>query len=459
MIDMKPQKNNGMQIVLIADDDKSLCAMLKHHVELVGYSTLIVHDGNEVLESISEDISVVLLDLNMPGMGGLECLRIIRERFPDIQVVIVTASNQISDAVESMKSGAFDYITKPINIEPFYSVVHRAVRTAGLSTENRQLKNVIGSSKPNTSFIGKSPVIKKILSQVENISTLDSTVFISGESGVGKGLLARLIHYSSSRSSKPLVTVVCTALPRDLVESELFGHERGAFTGANNKRMGLVEVADGGTLFLDEIGDMPIELQPKVLSFLQERCFYRVGGNKPIHVDVRVIAVTNQNIPDLFKEKRFREDLYYRVNVLPFHIPPLRERQGDIPILVKYLLDKISQRRNLPPYTVEEDSLQRLVHYRWPGNVRELENVLERTTAFCTDCVIKSSDLPHYILNVSEEEEAESIRLGGFSMSEIEKMAIEQTLEKCGGNRAKTSRMLGISEKSIYNKMKAFGLK
>jgi DNA-binding NtrC family response regulator len=453
----KISEPNGITI-LVGDDDRHLRYILDFHLKKEGYTVVQAENGNEVIDKVSDNVSVVLLDLEMPGMHGFDCLKVLQKRYPDIQVIIVTGSKEISDAVKAMRLGAFDYVTKPVNIEALTALIEKALQTARLSEENKQLRSAIGHSRPQTELIGQSQEMKQLIEKVDKIAPLDSTVLLTGESGSGKSLLARIIHYHSPRADKPFVTVSCTSLPRELVESEMFGHEKGAFTGAVDKRLGRVELAEGGTLFLDEIGDLPLELQPKLLTFLQERYFHRIGGNKPIEVDVRVIAATHQNLQQLCKEGKFRQDLFFRLNVIPLEATALRERREDIPVLANHLLGQISQRRKCKPFQLGEQASEALRNYAWPGNVRELENVLERTTAFCEGPRIELEDLPPEIGDNQQAPGGASLDLGRMSFSEIEKLAIMQTLNYCGENRARAAQSLGISEKSIYNKIKKYGL-
>lgn len=455
---MTQETKNSQPLILVADDDKVIRALLETKLNDAGYQTVLARDGNETMAKLSEDIGVVLLDLEMPGHSGMECLDHIQQNYSDTQVIIITASSEISDAVEAMKAGAFDYITKPVNFTEFYEIVKKAVRVYRLSTENKQLKQLVGESKPQTPFLGKSPAIQKLLENANKISSLDSTILITGESGVGKGLLARHIHYSSIRQHKHFVTVSCASMPKELVEDELFGHEKGGFTGAHQQKPGRVEIADEGTLFLDEIGDMPIELQAKLLSFLQDRFFYRVGGNKSINVNVRVVAATNQDLTRLVKEKLFREDLFFRINVVPLHIPPLRQRPDDIPLLIEYFLNHIAEYRGTEPFSMDEEAKAALLQYDWPGNVREIENVMERTTAFSSGTIIKKVDLPPEILGSSDSGDLNPFSLSGLTLESIEKMAVEQALADCKGNKTKAAKKLGISERSIYNKINRYNI-
>jgi two-component system response regulator HydG len=445
--------------VLVADDDESARVFLQYHLEKAGFRVLPARDGRAAFDLLSDAVNVALLDLDMPEPGGLASLRHIRKAYPDVESIIVTSSSEIGDAVEAMKSGAFDYVTKPVNVSELVDAVHRATRTAQLARENKQLRQAIGLPTADVPFIGRSAAAARIAETVNKIAPLDGTVLLTGESGVGKGLVARMIHNASPRGERPFVNVSCTALPRELVEAELFGHEKGAFTGAHERRPGRLEIADGGSLFLDEVGDMPLESQPKLLTFLQDRAFQRIGSNKTISVQVRIIAATNQNLKTLCAERRFREDLFFRLNVLPIQIPPLRERPEDVLTIAEYLLSRISQRRGGKPYLLAEDAQKALAEYAWPGNVRELDNVLQRTTAFAPSNRISRDDLPPEVLeHPVAAQVADSKSLASVPLRDVERMAIIQTLEACHGNRAEAARRLGISKKGIYIKMKRLGL-
>ncbi|HSR69957.1 MAG TPA: sigma-54 dependent transcriptional regulator [Acidobacteriota bacterium] len=443
--------------VLVADDDAVIRRLVRRRLEGAGLHVITADDGNQALATISDAFQVALLDLNMPGPGGMECLEHISRSHPSVECIIITASSEIGDAVDAMKAGAFDYLTKPLNLEEVIELVYRAASTFKLKQENRQLRAAIGMPSTDVPFVGDSQAAKQVVEAVEKISALDSSVLITGESGVGKGLVARLLHNAGPRKDQPFITVSCTALPHDLVEAELFGHEKGAFTGALEKRPGRVEMADGGTLFLDEIGDMPLDLQPKLLNFLQERRFQRIGGGREVAVDVRVIAATHQDLRAMCAERRFREDLFFRLNVLPVRIPPLRCRKEDIPKLSRYLLGRLAKRRGQSSYAIDSEAVEALMNYDWPGNVRELENVLERATAFSGGARLGRGDLPAEISGCGRNP-APAGDLGGVPLAEVERMAIAQTLAKCEGNKSEAARQLGISEKSIYNKMKRLGM-
>jgi two-component system response regulator HydG len=447
--------------VLVADDDETTRVFLQYHLDKAGFRVLAARDGRTAVDLLGENIQVALLDLDMPDPGGLACLRHIRKSYPDIESIIVTGSGDIADAVQAMKNGAFDYVTKPVDVDELVETTHRAIRTVQLTRENRLLRQAIGLPAAEVPFIGQSVAARRVSEIVNRVAALESTVLLTGESGVGKGLVARLIHHSSPRAAKPLVTVGCTSLPRELVEAELFGHEKGAFTGAHERRPGRLEIADGGSLFLDEVGDMPLESQPKLLNVLQDRAFQRIGSNKTISVDVRVIAATNQDLKSMCRERRFREDLYFRLNVLPIEIPPLRDRSEDVLPIAEYLLGRIAQRRNSKAFDLTDDARKALTAYRWPGNVRELDNVLQRTTAFSAGTLIGRDDLPPEIFEAGDAEadaERDRTSLAGLPLRDVERLAILDTLSACGGNRAEAARRLGISKKGIYIKMKRLGL-
>jgi DNA-binding NtrC family response regulator len=471
--------------ILVADDEVTLRKILEVQLKKAGLEPIIVTDGQEAVEKVQElgdEINAALLDVNMPRLTGLEALEKLKELLPDVPVVMMSAKTEVKDAVEAMKKGALEYLTKPFDLDEVIALARQTTRMGQVSRRRDQLEQAVGSSKPISGFVGQSPAAQRLLQQVKAVAPLDSTILITGESGVGKGLLARTIHYSGPRANGPFVSVSCPSLPRELLESEMFGHEKGSFTGAHQQRIGRIEMAHGGTLFLDEVGDLPLDLQPKLLTFLQEREFFRVGGTEPHQADVRVIAATNADLRDKVRSRDFREDLFFRLNVLPLEIPPLRDRAPDVPILAGHILSRIAESRKVEGFQLDDDAVNWLTSYTWPGNVRELENVLERASAFCVDGVITRKDLvvDSYFL---DEDSAEKLRentpdtgpdhsaagragsgshngstprLVGMTMEEIEKMAICQTLEEHAGNKAQAARSLGITEKTIYNKLKRY---
>ena len=445
--------------VLIAEDDPVTRTSLSRHVRDLGYRAILATNGAQAMAKMRDDVDVVLLDLQMPKASGLECLVHIRQKFPDATVIMVTSSDEIANAVEAMKLGASEYITKPFDPEELMVLVQHAAQAAKTTREHRGLKAVVARSLPTRSFAPKSSAMCRLVELIDRVAQLDSTVLITGESGTGKSTIARMIHQQGSRSEGPFVTVNCASLPRDLIEAELFGHAKGAFTGAVADRPGRAEIAEGGTLFLDEIGDLPLELQPKLLTFLQDRIIQRIGSNKEIKLDVRLVAATHQDLGEMCEQKRFRQDLFYRLNVLSLDVPPVRDRVPDIADIANKILDRIAERRGIAAPKLDENALRLMMQYRWPGNIREMENVLERATAFCDDAVIQAAELGIDVLatpNTSLEQRKPS--LAGMTLAEIEKQALHETLQACDGNKAMTARTLGISEKSIYNKMRKHGM-
>ena len=444
--------------VLIADDDASIRRLLATCLETAGYRTVVAADGSQALAALSDDITVAIFDLLMPGATGQECLEQARLRFPDLAVVVVSGHGDVEDAVEAMRCGAFTYLSKPIDREELLAHVGQAVRTARLARDNRDLRQAVGDLQPPVDFVGGSGPARLLLDQIRRISQLDASVLLTGASGTGKTILARIIHQAGPRAAGTFVTVNCAAMPRDLIEAELFGHTRGAFTGAVGDRPGRAELADGGTLFLDEVGDLPWEVQPKLLTFLQDRTVQRIGSNKTYRADVRVIAATNHDLATMCREKRFREDLFFRLNVLSLRVPTLAERMADMPALVRELLCRISRRRRCLPFEITADALAAIERHDWPGNVRELENVLERATAFCDRGTIATADLSFDDVTPAEAAGGGTATLAGLTLAQVEGRAILDTLRATGGNKAKAARQLAISEKSIYNKIKRLKL-
>ena len=444
--------------VLVADDEPLARFSMERCLTAAGYDVVVAEDGQQAMDLMSDDIAIAMLDLQMPQASGLECLRFAREQFPDMQVMMISGADDLRAAVEAMKEGAVEYITKPFNPEELLAHSAQAIRNGSLVKENRSLRAAVGQAAQTSAWTAESDGAKRVHQQAGKVARLDSTVLITGQSGTGKTTIARMIHNSGERANAPFVAVNCASLPRDLIESELFGHKKGAFTGATEDRPGRAEIADGGTLFLDEIGDLPLELQPKLLTFLQDRTLQRVGSNDVRTVDVRVIAATHQDLSTMCQQNRFRQDLYYRLNVLNICMPSLSERRADIPNLANAVLQRISGRLG-EPICFDAGAVAQLADHSWPGNIRELENVIERAAAFCEDNTIRKSDIQIDNNGPNAMVQAGAMSLADMTLVEIETKAIVDTLKACGGNKARTARSLGISEKSIYNKMKRLGLR
>lgn len=453
--------------ILIVDDEpltrQSLCEILK----IDGYKVSCAGDGEEACGILTEESpDIVITDLKMPRVDGLQLLRKIKEINPKIAVVLTTAYGTIENAVEAMKEGAFDYITKPIIDSEIRIVIHRILEQKEIIEENELLKKQLQESIRERfhDIIGHNSKMQKIYSLIETVAPTNATILIQGESGTGKRLVAQAVHFSDPhRKGKPFVEVSCGALPETLLESELFGHVKGSFTGAIKDRQGRFEAAHGGTMFLDEIDTFSPKLQVKLLRILQEGEFERVGDTSTVKVDVRVIAATNQDLKDLIKEGQFREDLYYRLNVIPVNIPPLRERKDDIPFLAEHFLQNSNQRaKGKEIKEVSSEVMDLFANYGWPGNVRELENVIERAVILCKGKTIEKEDLPDFFHEVKIKEHQEAAVSGNLplkdAMRSSEKKIIEEALHKCGGNRRKAAEMLGINRTTLYNKMKEYNL-
>ncbi len=464
-----------MATVLIADDESNLRKVLCTLLARDGHETIAVPNGEAALDCVkSGGIDILITDLRMPGIDGLELLRAVRPLDPGIPVILITAHGSVDSAVSAMKEGAFDYITKPFDREELKLAVRKATAVR-LSTQNRLQDS--GDPQGRYQIIGQSPRMREIYAIIEKVASTPSTVLITGESGTGKELVATALHENSQRQGKPFIKVNCAAIPKDLMESEFFGYERGAFTGAVNSKPGRFELADGGTLFLDEIAEIPPAMQVKLLRALQESEFERVGGIRSIRVDVRVIAATNRDLAHEIETGNFREDLFYRLNVVPIALPSLRDRPEDTPLLVQAFLEKYNKRLTKSVRVISEEALARLAAYHWPGNIRELENVVERTVLFSEGEAIDVKDLPEDLRGPEAKATARglprpeaplpAIESGTTSMKdivrqatlEIERDLIQKALDETGGNVTRAASLLGISRKGLQNKMKEFGLR
>lgn len=443
--------------LIIADDDPTIRKLLEMKAAHYGFYPVTVGNGAEVQPLINEHIDVILLDLNMPVMDGFQCLEALQKSGCTIPIIMLSGETEASIAMKAVKLGAHDYLSKPFDLDELFTTLRNARQLSNIQKENNSLRETVSSPIQNSELVVCSPASSQLMEKADKIAKLDSTVLLTGESGTGKGVFARYIHTKSDRAGKPFITVSCPALPRELLESELFGHEKGAFTGAIKKRIGKIEAAKGGTLFLDEIGDLPIDLQPKLLNVLQDGEFTRVGGESPIKSDVRLITATNIDFAEKIASREFREDLYYRISVIPLGLPPLRDRQDEIMVFAHHFADRLAKSRGIPAIKFSKCAKQALLSYRWPGNIRQLTNLIERSSAFCDDDIITAADLPE-ITASTDSASSDMSGLAGHTLAEIEAEAIQQTLKLCRGNKAQSARTLGITEKSIYNKMKRLGL-
>lgn len=450
--------------ILVVDDDPTMRDVLELRLARWGFQVVVTGEVATAAALVqAENPDIVLSDVVMPGISGLDLLRELKGSDPDRPVVLLTAHGTVERAVEAMKSGALDFLTKPLDYANLKAVLDQALRDRDRLARSG---NGGASSSPGDLgfgyFVGVSPAMREAYALIRSIGERDVPVLITGESGTGKELAARAIHESGGRQSKPFIAVNAAAIPRDLVESEVFGHVKGAFTGATQDREGCFEMADGGTLFLDEIGEMPIELQPKLLRVLDEARFRRVGGQKEISVDIRLISATNVDPAAAVRDRLLREDLYYRLSVVTLHLPPLRERNGDIPLLASHFLDLFARKHSLRVRAIRAEAVAMLEGYPWPGNVRELRNVMERAVVVSSGEWVEPSHLPAYLqtpLRREEEGLAENFAaLDGLTAAEVEKRLILQTLEATGNNKTEAARRLGLNVKTIRNKMKSYGL-
>jgi DNA-binding NtrC family response regulator len=452
-----------MQRILVIDDEEAIRDLLKDFLESRGYEVTTTGDGESGLSMLKEEkFDLYLLDLMMPGISGLDVLKAATEEKISVPSIVITAFASVQTAVEAMQSGAFDYITKPFVLEDVDIAIKRALDVSRLQEENVRLKKELKKKFGYHKIIGNSLPIQNVIKFIEKIADTDSTVLITGESGTGKELVAKTIHYNSSRSRKSFVPLNCAAIPKDILESELFGHEKGAFTGAINTRLGRFEMANNGTLFLDEIGELAPSLQVKLLRVLQEKEFERVGGIKTIKVDVRILAATNRDLEKAVKEGTFREDLYYRLNVIPLHLPPLRKMKEDIPLLVGHFIANISKRKKRDQPRISDKSMDCINNYRWPGNVRELENLIERLIILKEGDEVSPDDLPerihekHYTRDASVKAQVlsrEGVDLN-LMLDEIENNMIIQALEISKGVKSKAAGLLGLNRTTLIEKLK-----
>jgi len=440
--------------LLVADDDPGLRESLERTLTREGYRVVLASDGRAALERVQAGgVDLIVTDLRMPGLTGLELLRAAKAIMPDVDVILLTAFGTVEEAVKAMKDGAYDFLTKPFRREQLIKLVDKALERRDLIEQNRALKKQLEDIRAKGQMIGASPSFRRMLTLVEQIADSSATILIQGESGTGKELVARTIHELSARRNGPFVAVNCAALPETLLESELFGYEKGAFTGAAGRKEGRFELANGGTLFLDEVADLSLVTQPKILRVLQEGEFERLGGTRSLQVDVRIVAATNQDLSEMVKEKRFREDLYYRLNVISVRVPPLRERHEDIRVLAQHYLRIYAAKNGRKLEGFSNEALERLESYAWPGNVRELENLIERTVLLARKDRIDAEDLPEEVAGVKRPPRDAILELVGTPLTEIEQRLLDETLRITGGNKTQAAKLLGIDVRTVARKL------
>src|SRR5947209_9684184 len=439
--------------ILIVDDEESSRELFAELLQRWGYEVDQTADGHGALKLAAETHpDVIISDLVMPKLDGLALVRALREEQPDTPVVIITGKGTIDAAVEAVREGVFDFVEKPLDPARLKVILQRALEKKATLHEMQVLRRRLGQVDAGVGVIGQSPAMRKAMDLVEKVAPSKASVVITGQSGTGKEMIARAIHQLSPRREKPFIAINCSAIPAGLMESEMFGHERGAFTGADQRRLGAWELADGGTLFLDEVGEIPIELQAKFLRVLEEERLRRLGGKSEISVDVRVISATNRDLKDEIKAGRFREDLYFRLNVFHINLAPLKERREDIPVLVQHFIDRFSKDAGKKLQGVSSQAMKLLTDYAWPGNIRELRNTLERAVILCGGGTIEAEHLPSEL--ASGGGESAYLKLPyGLPLREIEKEYILATLSRLQNNKARTAQALGISEKTLYNKL------
>lgn len=449
-----------MKKILIVDDDTAHRTMLKANLLGAGYEIVEADDGDQVLPILAaQDVDLILMDLKMQRMDGIETIRLLQEKGRVEPVVVITAFSSVESAVEAMKHGAMDYVTKPVDIDSLKLTVAKALDFEALREENQELRKRLGEQFDFGNIIGRSPAMQKVFETLSLVAPSDATVLINGESGTGKELIASALHHNSNRKGNPFIKVNCAALHENLLESELFGHEKGAFTGADSLRQGRFELASGGTLFLDEIGDMSLQTQAKILRVLQEGELERLGGSKTIKVDVRLVAATHKNLTAMVEEGSFRQDLFFRLSVVPIELPPLRDRLEDIPALADFFLKRYAKKNKKDIKGFHPQSLVLMTRYSWPGNIRELENSIERAVILCLGEQISPKELPPQMLPADFQLYDEPASTSGdLTLKNVEREAIRTSLEQTEGNKSKSAKLLGIARQTLLNKIKEYGL-
>jgi len=443
--------------ILIVEDEDKLRRILELQLIDSGFDAVKAASAEEALPLIDRT-DLVLTDFKLPGMSGLEMLQLIKRQNMQIPVIVMTAFGTIENAVEAMKAGASDFLLKPFDLEHLTAVVNKALEIRSLREENRALREELGRKYQWDNIVGRSPAMQQIFASIMRVAPTRATVLLAGESGVGKDLIARAIHFHSPRKDRPFVKINCTALPENLMESELFGYEKGAFTGATTSKPGKFEQADSGTVMLDEIGDVPANIQVKLLRVLQEREFERLGSNKTLHIDVRVIAATNRDLRVALEEGTFREDLYYRLNVVPLEIPPLRERKEDIPYLAEHFVEKLAPEMGNQITGITHAAMDKLMQYSWPGNVRELENVIERSIVMASGDKLDANDI-RLDMNLRPRQSNGDLTLPeGMSLDTYEQELIRDALKRSNGNKSQAARLLGLTRNALRYRLTQMGI-
>jgi DNA-binding NtrC family response regulator len=448
-----------MPVILIVEDEAKMRRLLELNLGEDGFTTFSAGDAESGLKLLRENsIDLVVTDLKLPGMNGLEFLQAVKHQNAALPVVVMTAFGTVETAVEAMKAGASDYVLKPFSLAEMRMVIHKELDVHNLREENRSLREALGKRYAHPNIVAQSPKMQEVLATMERVAPTNSTVLLGGETGVGKDLIARAIHQKSRRASGPFIKINSTAIPENLLESELFGYEKGAFTGATASKPGKFELADKGTLFLDEIGDVPSAIQVKLLRVLQEREFERLGGTRTVKVDVRLVAATNRDLRAALEEGTFREDLYYRLNVVPIDIAPLRERREDIPELVHLFISRFSGESSKPIAGITPEAMQILVNYHWPGNVRELQNILERACALAKGTILEASDIHLDVRPARGVESANHFLPDGMTLEQWEDEMIQEAVRRASGNKSQAARLLGLSRNALRYRLSKIGI-
>ena len=448
-----------MPNILIVEDEPKMLRLLELNLAEEGYKISLAADAEAGLKILRQDpIDLVLTDLKLPGMSGLGLLQEVKQLNAHLPVIVMTAYGTVETAVEAMKAGASDYVLKPFSLEEIRLIVRKELQVQSLIEENRSLREALGKRYEFRNIVARSAAMQEVLATVARVAPTNSTVLLGGESGVGKDLIARAIHQHSRRASGPFVKINCTAIPENLLESELFGYEKGAFTGATTSKPGKFELADKGTIFLDEVGDVPPAIQVKLLGVLQERQFERLGSNKILKVDVRLVAATNRDLRAALEQGTFREDLYYRLNVVPISIPPLREHKEDIPYLVEHFIEKFSQQSGKQIRGITPEALERLMGFHWPGNVREVENIIERAVAFTSSEVLQIGDIRLDVLPSKLTAAPLTFLPEGMTLEQWEDEMIRESLRRSNNNKSQAARLLGLSRNALRYRLSKMGM-